>query len=192
MKRAIAILSVLLLLWAAVGSADGTALIAGVFDPPHPAPTFSLAGSNGAELRLETYRGKVVVLGFGYTSCPNVCPTTLAVLADARRQLGTQADDLQVVYVTVDPETDTPERMREYLAGFDPTFVGGTGTPAELAAVREKYGILAEKQIGESGYSYSHSSSTYLIDRTGKLRALMPYGHRAADYVHDVRLLLGE
>lgn len=193
MNRARACLPVLFLsLSATICRADDPALIAGVFSPPRPAPDFSLAGSDGAELRLATYLGKVVILGFGYTSCPEICPTTLAVLADARRQLGVRAGELQVVYVTVDPETDTPEQMRRFLASFDPTFVGGTGTEQELAAVRREYGILASRQLEGDGYSYSHSSYTYLIDRDGKLRALMPYGHRAADYVHDVGVLLEE
>jgi protein SCO1 len=174
----------------ALYGAGDTGLIAGVFSPPRQAPEFSLRGSDGAELNLGTYRGKVVILGFGYTSCPNVCPTTLAVLAQARKELGSLAEQLQVVYVTVDPETDTSEQLRNYLASFDPSFIGGTGTEAELAAVRKEYGIIANKSFTGKDYAYAHSSFTYLIDREGKLRALMTYGHSAADYVHDVRLLL--
>lgn len=183
-------LLLLLLLSTAIYAADDTGLIAGVFSPPRPAPEFSLQGSDGAELNLDTYNGKVVILGFGYTSCPNICPTTLAVLARARSELGPQAAGLQVVYVTVDPQTDTPEQMRKYLASFDPTFIGGTGTEEELAAVRKEYGIIANKERYGDDYGYAHSSYTYLIDRDGKLRALMTYGHIAADYVHDIKLLL--
>jgi protein SCO1/2 len=173
-------------------AAGGPALKAGVFEPPRAAPGFSLQGSNGSELKLSSYRGKVVLLGFGFTSCPEVCPTTLAVLAQARKRLGAQADQVQVVYVTVDPERDDPARMRGYLGGFDPTFVGGTGQPEQLAAVRKNYGVTAErKNIGNS-YSVGHSSSVYLIDRNGLLRAMMPYGRSADDYVHDVRTLLSE
>jgi protein SCO1/2 len=171
-------------------AADAVHFKAGVFDPPRPAPEFSLRGSHDAELKLSSYRGKVVLLGFGFTSCPNVCPTTLAVLAQARRQLGAQRDDLQVVYVTVDPQRDDTARMRQYLATFDTTFIGGTGSVEQLAAVRRNYGVEAtRKDIGDS-YSIAHSSFVYLIDRNGKLRALMPYGHTADDYAHDVRLLL--
>lgn len=183
-------LLLLLLLSAAVCRADDTGLIAGVFSPPRPAPAFSLRGSNGAELNLDTYIGKVVILGFGYTSCPKICPTTLAVLAQARRKLGPLAGELQVVYVTVDPQTDTQEQMRKYLASFDSTFIGGTGTEKELEAVRKEYGIIANKKRYGDDYAFAHSSYTYLIDRDGKLRALMTYGHSAADYVHDVKLLL--
>jgi protein SCO1 len=172
--------------------ADDAGLIAGVFTPPRQAPEFSLQGSNGAELKLDTYRGKVLVVGFGFTSCPEICPTTLAVLAEARRRLGADAEDLQVVYITVDPQTDSPERMRKYLATFDPTFIGGTGSEEQLAQVRKEYGIIASKKDYGSNYTFAHSSYTYLIDRDGKLRALMTYGHTPADYVHDVRILLQE
>ena len=173
-----------------MAAADDATLKAGVFDPPRVAPDFSLAGSDGAELTLGRYRGKVVVLAFGFTSCADVCPVTLGTLASAKKQLGAEWGGLQVVYVTVDPERDGAERMRTYLASFDPTFVGGTGTPEQLAAVRKEYGIIAEKVKAASGYSVAHSSYTYLIDRAGRLRALMPYGHPADDYVHDLRILL--
>ncbi len=162
---------------------------AGVFSPPHPAPDFTLRGSDGGELKLSRYRGKVVILEFGFTACADVCPVTLAVLAEARRKLGDDASDLQVIYVTVDPERDDAERLRTYLAAFDPSFVGGTGDGAQLEAVRKTYGVFAQAVAG--GASFSHSSSTYLIDRKGDLRALMPFGHSADDYVHDVRILLG-
>jgi protein SCO1/2 len=179
-----------LLFLATSGSADDATLKAGVFDPSRPAPEFSLTGSDGSELRLGRYRGKVVVLAFGFTSCADVCPVTLGTLASAKKQLGAEGVDLQVVYVTVDPERDDAERMRGYLAGFDPTFIGGTGAPERLEAVRKEYGIMAEKVKAASGYSVAHSSYTYLIDRAGRLRALMPYGHPAEDYVHDLRILL--
>src|SRR5215475_430048 len=117
----------------------------GSFNPPRPAPDFLLKGSDGSELRLSHYRGKVVALGFGYTFCPDVCPTTLAQLAEARRKLGAAASDFQVVYVTVDPERDTVAQLRKYLSSFDPTFIGATGTPAQLAAVEKDYGIFANK-----------------------------------------------
>jgi protein SCO1/2 len=171
-------------------AADDAALRAGSFDPPRVAPDFSLRGSDGAELKLSHYRGKVVILGFGFSSCPEVCPTTLATLAQARKKLGAQAREVQVVYVTVDPERDDAERLRSYLTAFDPTFIGGTGTPEQLEAVRRDYGIAATRTTLGSSYAFSHSSFTYLIDREGKLRALMPYGHAPGDYAHDVKILL--
>jgi protein SCO1 len=167
---------------------EGAGFIAGVFDPPRPAPELALPGSDGEQLSLARYRGKVVVVGFGFTSCPLVCPTTLAALAGARKKLGADAENMQVVYVTVDPKHDDAARLRDFLGRFDATFVGGTGTAEELAAVRESYGVAVGEDPGAGGFS--HSTSTYLIDAEGNIRALMPYGHSADDYAHDVRLLL--
>ncbi len=182
----------MLLVGSASPAANAPALKAGVFDPPRQAPDFSLQGSDGRELKLSHYRGKVVVLGFGFTSCPDVCPTTLGTLAQTRRNLGAAAPNVQVIYVTVDPERDVAERMKKYLAGFDATFVGGTGTVRQLAAVRKDYGVSAEKKTFGDTYTYAHSSFTYLIDRGGKIRALMPYGHSPDDYVNDLTILLRE
>jgi protein SCO1 len=190
--RARALLAALLAATAAARAAGDAELRAGTFSPPRPAPDFALEGSDGAELTLARFRGKVVALAFGFTSCPNVCPTTLGVLARARRELGARADGLQVVYVTVDPERDDAERMRAYLANFDPTFVGGTGSASALAAVRERYGVMAQETRDGDAASFSHSSFIYLIDRGGTLRALMPYGHDADDFAHDVAILLEE
>jgi protein SCO1 len=190
MKRAVAVLA--FLLGSVAAHAGPPELKAGVFDPPREAPDFSLPGSHDRELRLSTYRGKVVVLGFGFTSCPDVCPVTLDTLAKARSRLGTAAKDVQVIYVTVDPERDSPERMKKYLAAFDPTFVGGSGSTEQLSAVRKNFGITAEKKAYGSSYSVAHSSFTYLIDRRGKIRALMPYGHSPDDYAHDLAILLKE
>jgi protein SCO1 len=171
-------------------AAEVDALKAGIFNPAREAPDFSVRGSDGTDLTLSRYRGKVVLLGFGYTSCPNVCPVTLAVLAQAHRKLGALGAQVQVIYLTVDPERDSADRLKQYLASFDPTFVGGTGTPQQMAAVRKSYGVTAEKHGAGSDYAVAHSSFVYLITREGKLRALMPFGHKADDYVHDVSLLL--
>jgi protein SCO1/2 len=175
----------------AVGTAP-PALKAGVFDPPRLAPDFSLQGSAGGELQLSRYRGKVVLLAFGFTSCPQVCPTTLAVLAQARKKLGAAGDGVQVVYVTVDPERDDAARMKKYLGTFDTNFIGCTGTPEQLARVREQYGVYAEKKSFGNDYSVAHSTSVFLIDRAGRIRALMPYGRSPDDYVHDLRILLAQ
>ena len=178
----------LLFLTAHAGETEG--LKAGVFNPPREAPDFSVRGSDGTALTLNRYRGKVVVLGFGYTSCPNVCPATLAVLAQAHRKLGPLGSLVQSIYLTVDPERDNAERLKQYLAAFDPTFVGGTGSAAQMAAVRSSYGVTAEKHGTGSDYAVAHSSFVYLITRDGKLRALMPFGHKADDFVHDISMLL--
>ena len=172
-------------------SDDAPALKAGVFDPPRAAPDFSLPGTDRATVSVRDWRGKVVVLGFGFTHCPEVCPVTLATLAAARKQLGSAADDVQVLWITVDPERDDAARLRAYVTAFDQSFRGATGSPAQLAAVRADYGIAAARvpQAGQPD-GFSHSAFTYLIDRQGRLRALMPYGHPAADFVHDLRILL--
>jgi protein SCO1 len=195
LNRALVLFLALLVFAAAVGAAQDPGLKAGVFDPPRLAPDFSLQGSNGAPFKLSQYRGKVIVLGFGYTSCPDVCPTTLAVLAQARKKLGALGNELQVVYVTVDPERDDALHLRNYLAAFDPTFIGGTGSPEQLERVRRAYGIVATKKPMEgnqSGYLIHHSSFIYLIDREGSLRALMPYGRTVEDVVHDAKILLNQ
>lgn len=176
----------------AAAAPEAPAFKAGLFDPPRQAPDFSLQGTDGQELKMSRYRGKVVLLAFGYSSCTAVCPITLATLAQARRELGPVAADVQVVYVTVDPERDVPARLAAFLRNFDAGFIGGTGTPQQLAAVRKDYGVSAQKIPLRDGYAYSHSSFTYLIDRGGRIRALMPYGHAASDYVNDLRLLLKE
>ena len=184
------VLSLLMLQAAAAGTA--ATFKAGTFDPPRVAPDFSLQGSDGHELRIDRFRGKIVLLAFGYSSCKDVCPVTLATFAQARRRLGARATDVQVVYVTVDPERDLAARLKSFLGSFDATFLGGTGTEAQLASVRKEYGVTATKIPYEDSYSYAHSSFTYLIDRRGLIRALMPYGHGAEDYVNDLSILLQE
>jgi protein SCO1/2 len=167
----------------------------GVFDPPRVAPDFELKGSNGAPVKLSQFRGKVVALGFGFTYCQKVCPVSLRKLAEVFKALGDGGKDLQVVFVSVDPERDTPERMREFLAFFGSRFIGATGGDKELDAVREAYGILANKVASDDkklGYEVHHSSSFHLIDKQGRLRLLFPFGKSADDLRHDVEILLKE
>lgn len=165
-------------------------MIAGAYDPPYDAPAFSLPGSDGSQVTLARYRGKVVLLAFGFTHCAAVCPTTLATLAQARSRLGKAADAVQVIYVTVDPARDDAAHMRTYLAAFDRSFIGATGDPDALAAVRKKYGVTAVRQGAGADYAMAHTSSIFLIDPAGRLRALMPYGHEPLDFVHDIQFLL--
>jgi len=191
-RRGMTAAALLLLLAEACGAATTAAFKAGTFDPPRVAPDFSLQGSDGQELRIGRFRGKVVLLAFGYSSCTDVCPVTLATFAQARRKLGTAAADVQVLYLTVDPQRDVPEHLKKFLGSFDATFIGGTGTEAQLAAVRQAYGVTAKKMPYEGGYTYAHSSFSYLIDRRGRIRALMPYGHSPDDFVNDLSILLRE
>jgi len=172
------------------GTAAPKAMTAGAYDPPHAAPEFSLRGSDGSEVTLARYRGKVVLLTFGFTHCAAVCPTTLATLAQARNALGEKANSVQVIFVTVDPARDSADQMRQYLAAFDRSFIGATADQEVLAEVREDYGVTAVREGTGPDYAMAHTSSIFLIDRSGKLRALMPFGHDAADFVRDVELLL--
>ena len=185
--------SILLAASLAVGASAATeaALKAGVLEPALPAPELALDGTDGKALNLTRFHGKVVLLAFGFSSCAEVCPVTLATLAGARRKLGDQAMGVQVVYVTVDPERDDAVRMKKYLASFDATFVGGVGTRAQIDVAQKSYGISSTKQVYADGnYTIGHSSSIYMIDRAGKLRAVMPYGHSSEDFAHDLRILL--
>jgi protein SCO1/2 len=168
------------------------ALKAGVLTPVMAAPSLRLTATDGKPLGLERFRGKVVLVAFGFSHCGEVCPITLATLAGARRQLGPEAArDVQVVYVTVDPERDDAAQMRKFLGAFDATFIGGVGTRAEIDAAQAGWGISsAKKQYADGSYSIGHSSSIYLIDRAGGLRAVMPYGHPVDDFVHDLKILL--
>lgn len=194
MVRRISALFLLAAFATAVIGAESSSLKSGVFNPPRPAPEFSLRGSDGVDFKLSRYRGKVVALGFGYTFCPDVCPTTLAELAQARKKLGADAKDFQVIYVTVDPERDSAERLKTYLSAFDDSFIGATGTPEQLANVRKAYGIAIAKKSVEghpSAYLVHHSSFVYFIDREGRLRAMLPFGGRTVDDItHDIRALL--
>lgn len=172
---------------------DNAGLKAGAFDPPRMAPEISWTDAEGKSLKLSQYRGKVVVLEFGFASCPEVCPVSLASLATARKMLGADAGNVQVVFVTVDPERDSASKLRDFLTNFDSTFVGVTGTTSQLAAARKDYGITATKHVygkGKDDYSMDHSSYLYFVDREGKLRALMPFGRPPKDIAHDLQILL--
>jgi protein SCO1/2 len=168
-------------------------LRSGTFDPPREAPAFSLDGSNGRKLGPRDHLGQVVIVEFGYTYCQEVCPITLAHLTEAYKKLGSAASGVQLIYVTVDPARDSPERLREHLAAFNPGFLGATGTPDELQAVQKAYGVVAKQVVSPNpalGYAVDHSSSLFLVDRQGKLRGLVPFGTPVDDIVHDLEFLL--
>lgn len=191
MVRVFILLLSLLLPATQINAASDTGLKSGTFDPPRLAPDFTLTGSDGKKFTLSELRGKLVILSFGFTHCPDICPVTLARLAQAHKNLGALADQVQVVYVTVDPERDNVERLREYMAHFNPSFIGVTGAPEQLSKVRQSYGILAAKKVHEDGsYEVHHSSYVYLIGRQGLLRALVPFGAPVDSIVHDIKILL--
>jgi len=156
---------------------------------------FTLADHTGQPRKLSDYRGKAVVLYFGYTHCPDVCPTTLAELAQAMRELGPQAAQVQVLFVTIDPQRDTLPLLAQYAPAFDPSFVGLTGTPEQIAQVARQFKAVYRRQDGQGGsqgndYTMDHSAGAYLLDREGKLRVHVAYGSGSAAFVHDLQLLL--
>jgi protein SCO1 len=165
----------------------------GVLDPARPATDLTLTTQDGRPFTLSHEHGKVVALWFGYTFCPDVCPTTLAELTRARQQLGKDAHRLRIVFVTVDPERDTPERLREYVKAFGGNFVAATGTPEQLAQARKAYGVVAEKRVvsgTSAAYLIDHSAFVYVVDQAGRLRLMFPFGMSVEDMVHDFKLLL--
>lgn len=160
---------------------------------PYAAPDFTLTDQDGRPLRLSSLRGKAVLMFFGYTSCPDVCPTTLLRFERARKALGADAERVAFVMISVDPERDTPQRLKAHLEQYDPAIVGLTGTPGAVREVMERYQVVAEKTpvAGSAvGYVVNHSAAVYLVDPAGRVRVMFPFGASAEDYVHDVRLVL--
>jgi protein SCO1/2 len=164
-----------------------------LYDPALPAPEIALARDNGSSFRLSEQRGSIVLLFFGYTSCPDVCPTTLSDLRKVNEELGSAASQVTVVYVTVDPERDTPEVIQKYVSIFNPSFIGLSGSPDELEPVWKDYGVYREiDQVASSasGYLVTHSSRVYVIDQDGNLRLSYSYGTPVDDILHDLKILL--
>ncbi len=162
-------------------------------DPAVPAPPIDLNHADGSVYRLGA-AGKVTLVFFGYTTCPDICPTTLADMKRAKAELGSAAAQVDFVFITVDPQRDTPERMQSYAAGFDPQFIGLSGSEAELQPVWKGYWVHRQMQQGQSavGYLVDHSTRVYLIDPTGQLRLTFAYGTPPADVAADVRHILKE
>ena len=152
---------------------------------------FTLTDTEGRRRSLQEFRGRIVLLYFGYTFCPDVCPTDLIEIAELVNLLGPRAAHIQVLYVTFDPERDTPEHLRSYLRDFDPRFIGLTGTPDEIARVAELWRIYYEKVPMEDGhYLIDHSAYTFVIDREGRYSGLFPPGTSAERMIEVVSPLL--
>ncbi|MBU1425308.1 MAG: SCO family protein [Gammaproteobacteria bacterium] len=152
---------------------------------------FRLNDASGKPVSLADFRGKVVVLFFGYTHCPQICPTTLADLAQVMRELGKDADKVQVLFVTLDPERDTRDMLAQYPPAFYPTFKGLSGDSMATAQAAQAFGVIYQKQPNKNGgYDLDHSAGTYLIAPGGKPVLLSPYAQPAALLAHDIRLLL--
>jgi protein SCO1/2 len=154
--------------------------------------SLALVDHNGVPRTLADFRGKVVLVNFGYTQCPDVCPTTLADLASAVRKLGPEADRVQVLFVTVDPRRDTRELLARYVPAFDPRFLGLRGDAEATERVTKEFRVYAAEHEGKTPESYTvdHSAQTFAFDPQGRLRLVIAYGAPPDDIAADLRLLL--
>ncbi|MGH8802169.1 MAG: SCO family protein [Casimicrobiaceae bacterium] len=153
---------------------------------------FSLQDPQGKTRTLEDFRGKVVVVFFGYTNCPDVCPATLAALAQAMKDLGNRASRVQVLFITVDPDRDTPSLLAEYVPAFDPRFLGLRGDDEATAKVAKEFHVIYDKVPGAAPGSYTvdHSAGSYVYDPKGRLRLYVANGQGPDVFAHDIGLLL--
>jgi protein SCO1 len=158
------------------------------------AKDFQLPDTQGQVRQLKDFKGKVVVMFFGYTQCPDVCPTTMTELAEAKKLLGAQGAKVQGLFVTLDPERDTPEVLKGYMANFDPSFVALRPTPEQLAAVAKDFKVYYKKAEGKTPTSYTmdHSAASFIYDEQGRLRLYARYGGGAQALASDLQLLLKE
>jgi protein SCO1/2 len=163
--------------------------------PETPIADFALQDQNGQTFKLSDHRGKVVPFFFGYTFCPDVCPLTLSTWKRANDALGADAAQVKFVYVTVDPQRDTPEKLKTHLAVFSSDFIGLTGSPEALKEVYADFGVYAEKvnvAASAAGYLMNHSTRMFVVDQNSALRLLIGHDAPVEDVVHDIRLLLNE
>ena len=151
---------------------------------------FRLADEDGRMRTLQDFRGRVVLIFFGFTQCPDVCPTALARAADVMRRLGADAERLQVIFVTIDPERDTPAMLREYTRAFHPSFLGLSADLATTAAVAKDFRIFYQKVPTGGSYTMDHTAITYAFDPQGRLRLAIKHAQTADSVAADVRLLL--
>jgi protein SCO1/2 len=153
---------------------------------------FHLTDHNGKPRSLADFRGKAVVIFFGYTQCPDYCPTTMSELAAAMTELGSDASRVQVLFITVDPERDTRELLAQYVPAFNPTFLGLYGDAAATAATAKEFKVLYQKEPGPtpSTYTLDHSAGTFIYDPQGRLRVFEAYGKGPDVLAHDIRAVL--
>ncbi|MBF0288523.1 MAG: SCO family protein [SAR324 cluster bacterium] len=155
---------------------------------------FTLTGHDGANVNLEDYRGKVILLYFGYTFCPDACPTTLLDLKQIMKKLDKQAQQVQTLFISIDPERDTPERLKEFVTHFDPSFVGLTGSEKAIKKAAEKYGMRYMREQVESvaGYFFAHTDYVFLVDKQGRLRGRFQTQREAEQLVSGIQQLIIE
>jgi protein SCO1/2 len=158
-----------------------------------PPLAFSLADDTGQEVTADTYRGKVVMLYFGYTHCPDVCPTTMATLSQALSKLGGDASQVRILFVTVDPRRDTPQLLKRYTQAFGPAFIGLRTADPELRRLVKRYRVTYSlgKPDARGNYEVTHSSAIFIFDKTGKARLIAESSDSAAAIAHDVQQLIG-
>ena len=169
----------------------GTEIQAVDVSGPDAPRDFSLTDHNGKLRHLSEFRGKVVALFFGFTHCPEVCPTTLAEFARVDRMLGAEAERVQVVFVTVDPDRDTPQVLARYVPSFDPRFVGLSGSAEEIRKAADAFDVTYEKIPGRTAgeYTIDHTAYVFLLDTSGRLRLKVPYGQSADALLKLIREL---
>jgi protein SCO1/2 len=164
-----------------------------VYENPKPAPQIILDGSDDAQFNLKSLSEKIVLIFFGYTSCPDVCPSTLSDMKRVTKLLGDDADSVQVIFITVDPDRDTVEKLNSYLSLFDPKFLGLTGAVSDLEKVWDEYGVYREVDTSSktaAGYLVNHSSRLYLIDQKGRLFLTYGYGTSPESIAEDIEYLI--
>jgi len=162
-----------------------------VIQSPDPSFNFTLTSTDG-DVSLGDFRGKIVLIYFGYTFCPDICPATLANVGQALRDLGPKADDIQLIMISLDPERDTPEKLEEYVRQFYPAYIGVTGTKDQLDEVASLYGIFYEKDTSESeeNYAINHTASLLVLDREGYLKLVFPFGVTVPEIADDLKYML--
>jgi protein SCO1 len=173
--------------------AEGDPMTAGtVLDPPTVLADFSLPSSRGATLGLAELTGKPTMIFFGFTNCPDVCPTTLAEFQRAKAELGADGERVNFVLISVDPERDTPETLARYVEAFDPSFIGLQGDDATLRRIGRDFGLFYERQAPDSSgaYDVEHSTAAYMLDAAGRLAMVYSYGTPYTTYVDDLRAAL--
>lgn len=153
---------------------------------------FELTDHTGQKRTLADYRGKTVVVFFGFTHCPDVCPATLAELAAVKKELGADGDKLQVLFITVDPERDTQQALADFVPAFDPSFVGLYGTPEQTAKLQQDYKLFVQKVKNKTGDSYNvdHTAGSYVYDPQGRIRLFMRSGQGPQAVLNDLKLIL--
>lgn len=154
--------------------------------------SLALLDHTGKPRQLTDFKGKVIALFFGYTHCPDVCPTTLTELANVMKLLGNQSNEVQVLFVTLDPERDTQQILSKFVPYFDQRFIGLYGTSEQIKSAAKNFRVYYEKQTttGKSGYSIDHSAGIYLFDKSGKIRIYLKFGQDEKEIAHDIRTLM--